>query len=60
MVWGAGLMMAWEAIKVRLGRERIASCFGRFWDPWRGDSRDARGFHAFELRIIAAALTLFG
>ena len=37
MVWGAGLMMAWEAIKVRLGRGKVASCYGRFWDPWRGD-----------------------
>ncbi len=58
MVWGAGLMMAWEAIKVRLGKGSVASCYGRFWDPWRGDSRDARGFHAFELALIRRALPL--
>jgi molybdopterin/thiamine biosynthesis adenylyltransferase len=56
MVWGAGLMMAWEAIKVRLQRGRVASRHGRFWDPWRGDARDARGFTAVELRLIRAGL----
>ncbi len=56
MVWGAGLMMAWEAIKLRLRKGSIASCYGRFWDPWRGDCRDARGFFAFELALIRAAL----
>jgi hypothetical protein len=58
MVWGAGLMMAWEAIKVRLGRGKIASCYGRFWDPWLGDCREARGFHAFELALIREGLKL--
>ena len=58
MVWGAGLLMAWEALKVRLGKGVVASCYGRFWDPWRGDSRDARGFHPFELALIRAALPL--
>jgi hypothetical protein len=56
MVWGAGLLMAWEAIKLRLGRGDVASCYGRFWDPWRGDCRDARGFHGFELALIRRAL----
>jgi len=56
MVWGAGLMMAWEALKLRLGRGRLASCHGRFWDPWRGDAREARGFHPFELRLIRLGL----
>jgi hypothetical protein len=58
MVWGAGLLMGWEAIKLRLGRGQVASRFGRFWDPWRGDSRAARGFYGFELRLIALALSL--
>ena len=58
MVWGAGLMMAWEALKLRLGRGRVASRFGRFWDPWRGDARDARGFNGVELAIIKRALAL--
>jgi molybdopterin-synthase adenylyltransferase len=56
MVWGAGLLMAWEALKVRLGRGKIASCYGRFWDPWRGDCREARGFHGFELALLREAL----
>lgn len=60
MVWGAGLMMAWEALKVRLRRGRVASPFGRFWDPWRGDSRDARGFSRVELALIRRALALKG
>ena len=60
MVWGAGLMMAWEALKLRLGRGRVASRFGRFWDPWRGDAREARGFHAFELALIREALKIVG
>jgi hypothetical protein len=58
MVWGAGLMMAWEAIKVRLARGAVASRFGRFWDPWRGDTRDARGFSRVELALIRRALPL--
>jgi molybdopterin/thiamine biosynthesis adenylyltransferase len=58
MVWGAGLMMAWEALKLRLGRGRVASRFGRFWDPWRGDARDARGFNGVELAIIKRAHAL--
>src|SRR5580704_6522451 len=56
MVWGAGLLMAWEALKVRLARGKIASCYGRFWDPWRGDCREARGFHGFELALLREAL----
>jgi len=56
MVWGAGLMMAWEALKVRLARGRVASRFGRFWDPWRGDVREARGFTGIELALIGRAL----
>jgi hypothetical protein len=56
MVWGAGLMMAWEAIKLRLGRGQVATRHGRFWDPWRGDTREARGFHRFELALIRQAL----
>jgi hypothetical protein len=58
MVWGAGLMMAWEALKVRLGRGKVASRHGRFWDPWQGDSREARGFHGFELALIREALKI--
>jgi hypothetical protein len=58
MVWGAGLLMAWEALKVRLGRGRVASCYGRFWDPWEGVSRDARGFSAIELAVIREALAV--
>ena len=56
MVWGAGLMMAWEAVKVRLARGRVASRFGRFWDPWRGDVREARGFTGIELALLGRAL----
>ena len=55
MVWGAGVLMAWEAVKLRLGRGRIATRFGRFWDPWQGDLREARGFLPFELRLIRQA-----
>ena len=58
MVWGAGLMMAWEALKLRLGRGRVASRHGRFWDPWRGDAREARGFSRVELALIRRALAL--
>jgi hypothetical protein len=58
MVWGAGLMMAWEAIKLRLERGRVATRFGRFWDPWRGDAREARGFSRVELALIRRALAL--
>jgi hypothetical protein len=60
MVWGAGLMMAWEAVKVRLGRGRVASRHGRFWDPWHGDAREARGFTKLELALIRRALALRG
>lgn len=56
MVWSAGLMMAWEALKVRLGRGRVAGRFGRFWDPWRGDAREARGFSGVELALIDRVL----
>src|SRR5262249_11751384 len=28
MVWGAGLMMAWEALKIRLDRRHVAPRFG--------------------------------
>jgi hypothetical protein len=58
MVWSAGLMMAWEAIKIRLGRGRVASPHGRFWNPWRGDMREARGFSRVELALIRRALAL--
>ena len=58
MVWGAGLMMAWEALKIRLARGRVASRFGTFWDPWRGGTRAARGFSGVELAIIRHALAL--
>jgi hypothetical protein len=60
MVWSAGLMMAWEALKVRLGRGQVASRFGRFWDPWRGDTREARGFARVELAIIGRVLAWRG
>lgn len=60
MVWGAGLMMAWEAIKVRLDRGDVASRFGRFWDPWKGDVRNARAFYPFERELIRKALSLSG
>lgn len=55
MVWGAGLMMAWEALKLRLNRGEVASRHGRFWDPWTGRMRDARGFFPFELALIRKA-----
>ncbi|MFL5320973.1 MAG: ThiF family adenylyltransferase [Myxococcaceae bacterium] len=58
MVWGAGLMMAWEAIKLRLGRGKIAPAYGRFWDPWMGDCKDARAFLPFELELIRKAYSL--
>jgi hypothetical protein len=56
MVWGAGLLMAWEAVKLRLGRGQVATAYGRFWDPWRGDCKEARGFHRIELALIRQAL----
>jgi hypothetical protein len=59
MVWGAALMMAWEALKLRLGRGDVASRHGRFWDPWRGDCRNARGFLPFELALIRSAWAAF-
>jgi hypothetical protein len=59
MVWGAALMMAWEALKIRLGRGDVASRHGRFWDPWRGDCRNARGFLPFELELIRTAWGAF-
>jgi molybdopterin/thiamine biosynthesis adenylyltransferase len=49
MVWQAGLMMAWEALKLRLGRGKVAGRWGRFYDPWQGECRDARGFFPLEL-----------
>ncbi len=58
MVWGAGLLMAWEALKIRLGRGNVASRFGRFWDPWRGDVREAHGFSRVELALLRQALRL--
>jgi molybdopterin/thiamine biosynthesis adenylyltransferase len=60
MVWGAGLLMAWEVLKVRLGRGRVATRFGRFWDPWRGDAKEARGFTKVELALVRKALALRG
>jgi molybdopterin/thiamine biosynthesis adenylyltransferase len=60
MVWGAALMMAWEAVKVRLSRGDVASRHGRFWDPWRGDCRDARGFLPMELALIRRAWAAVG
>ncbi len=59
MVWGAGLLMAWEALKIRLGRGRVANRFGRFFDPWMGDVKDARGFLPFELELIRKAYGAF-
>ena len=55
MVWGAGLMMAWEALKLRLGRGEVASRYGRFFDPWRGEVRDARAFLPGELEAALLA-----
>lgn len=55
MVWGAGLLMAFEALKLRLGRGKLASCYGRFMDPWQGDCREARGFLPFELALVRRA-----
>lgn len=49
MVWGAGLLMAWEPLKLLLGRGDVAPRFGRFFDPWRGQVKDARGFLPGEL-----------
>ncbi|MEN9798430.1 MAG: hypothetical protein RL653_2126 [Pseudomonadota bacterium] len=58
MVWGSGLLMAFEALKLRLRRGRVASCYGRFLDPWRGDFKDARGFLPMELELIRKAYGL--
>jgi hypothetical protein len=55
MVWQAGLLMAWEALKIRLGRGQVASRFGRFVDPWSGTTREARGFFPFELEAALVA-----
>jgi hypothetical protein len=52
--------MAWEVLKVRLGRGRVATRFGRFWDPWRGDAKEARGFTKVELALVRKALALRG
>lgn len=60
MVWGAAVLMAWEALKLRLNRGTRASRFGRFWDPWRGDMREARGFLPFELALVRKAWGLVG
>ena len=59
MVWGAALLMAWEALKLRLRRGEVASRFGLFWDPWRGDCRAARGFFPFERELIRKAWAAF-
>jgi hypothetical protein len=56
MVWGAGLLMAWEAIKLVLDRGDVATRFGRFFDPWRGELKNARGFTRPELMLIRAGL----
>lgn len=55
MVWGAALMMAWEAVKLLVGRGAPAPRFGRFWDPWKGDLKDARGFYPFERELVRKA-----
>jgi hypothetical protein len=60
MVWSAALLMAWEALKIRLARGNEASRFGRFWDPWRGDCKDARGFLPFEMELIRRAWSAVG
>lgn len=49
MVWAAGLLMAWEPIKLLLGRGDVAPRYGRFLDPWRGTVKDARAFFPGEL-----------
>ena len=49
MVWAAGLLMAWEPIKLILGRGDVAPRTGRFLDPWSGATRDARAFFPGEL-----------
>jgi molybdopterin-synthase adenylyltransferase len=59
MVWGAALLMAWEALKLRLHRGEVASCFGRFFDPWTGRARDARGFLPFERELVRRAYARF-
>jgi hypothetical protein len=59
MVWSAGLMMAWEAIKLRLARGDVAPYYGRFWDPWRGDLREARRLIPFEVDLVHRAMALF-
>jgi molybdopterin/thiamine biosynthesis adenylyltransferase len=56
MVWAAGLLMAWEPLKLLLERGDVAPYTGRFFDPWRGQVRDARNFFPGELE---AALRLW-
>ncbi len=60
MVWGAGLLMAWEALKLKLGRGKLATRYGRFFDPWQGEVREARGFLPFELELIRKAYDALG
>jgi hypothetical protein len=60
MVWGAGLLMAWEALKLRIGRGSIAGPHGRFLDPWTGTMKDARGFLPGELALIRKAWGMVG
>ena len=58
MVWGAANLMAWEVIKLRLARGRIAPPAGVFWDPWDQKYTQARAFYPAELALISAALKL--
>jgi molybdopterin/thiamine biosynthesis adenylyltransferase len=34
MVWGTGILMAYEALKVVLGRGTLSDYRGIFWNPW--------------------------
>ncbi len=60
MVWGAGLLMGWEALKLRIGRGSIAPVHGRFLDPWTGTMKDARGFLPGERELIRKAWSALG
>lgn len=55
MVWQAGLLMAWEALKLILHKGDVAGPWGRFVDPWRGTTSDARGFFPLELDVALKA-----
>lgn len=55
MVWMAGVLLAWEAVKLRLERGDRAPYRGRFWNVWRGEVSDARGFLPGELELAVAA-----